>query len=343
MAAVPAAAYVEPLGSPGAPGAEPPYPPPGVAEQAAAGPPQDRPGRTLVVGGIVLLVVVAAVAAVLGWQLAAGERLGAGPSASTAPAAVVSTVQPAASGSSAVPGSAVPSLPPMESPDPSASLEPSPSVAPSPTPRPARVAINLVVEHKPAAVFISEQTKRWCAASAVQMVLNVNGPKVNTTKAYQTTVHDTEVALTTHADSRNGGAGPLGMAATLNKLGRIRYELRIFPTRAQAVRATAIAISATKHPVIWMAWRGAHAWVVTGYKADADPRFFRNASIKGVYVLDPWYPRVSSIWGPSDPPGTFQDAAEMKRNFLPWKRPEGHYASRDGQFLVLMPKAAPKS
>jgi hypothetical protein len=46
---------------------------------------------------------------------------------------------------------------------------------------------------------------------------------------------------------------------------------------------------------------------------------------------------VSSIWGASDPPGTFQNLAEMKRNFLPWKRPEGKYPDRDGKFIVLVP------
>jgi hypothetical protein len=27
----------------------------------------------------------------------------------------------------------------------------------------------------------------------------------------------------------------------------------------------------------------------------------------------------------------------MKRNFLPWKRPEGKYPDRDGKFIVVMP------
>jgi hypothetical protein len=30
-------------------------------------------------------------------------------------------------------------------------------------------------------------------------------------------------------------------------------------------------------------------------------------------------------------------AAEMERNFLPWKRPEGRYPDRDGKFLILAP------
>ena len=76
---------------------------------------------------------------------------------------------------------------------------------------------------------------------------------------------------------------------------------------------------------------------MTGFRADADPRIFPDAVVTGGYILDPWYPSVSSIWGPSDPPGTFQDEAEMVRNFLPWKRPEGKYPDRDGRFIVMIP------
>ena len=104
-----------------------------------------------------------------------------------------------------------------------------------------------------------------------------------------------------------------------------------------AMRDAALAIDATQSPAILLAWSGAHTWVMTGYRADADPNVFPDAVIEGTYVLDPWYPWNSSIWGQSDPPGTFQDLAEMKRNFLPWERPEGKYADRDGKFIVLVP------
>ena len=73
---------------------------------------------------------------------------------------------------------------------------------------------------------------------------------------------------------------------------------------------------------------------MTGFRADADPPVFDDARITGTYILDPWYPRVSSIWGPSDPPGTFQDEAEMGRNFLNGSGPEGHYPDRDGLYII---------
>jgi hypothetical protein len=130
------------------------------------------------------------------------------------------------------------------------------------------------------------------------------------------------------------------MSLALDAYGAPGYQVRAYDTRADALRDSAAALSRTHEPVVLLAWRGAHTWVMTGYRATADPTVFDDARVTGAYVLDPWYPRISSIWGPSDPPGTFQDASEMERNFLPWKRPEGRYPDRDGRFIVVIPTRA---
>ena len=295
--------------------------------------------------GITILLAVAAIVAIGALNLFGGALVAAvDPHANVAIANAPIASGPTASGPAAseplavvpfAPASAAPTATPDPTPVASASQKP------KATPRPKRVRVDVTVNHNPKSVFISEQVKTWCAASAVQMVLNVNGPRINVTESRQRQIHLTEVSLTTRADSHNRGVGPLGMVATLNKMGSVKYELRSYRTLAAAVRVTAKAITATGHPVIWLAWRGAHAWVITGYRANADPTIFSNAAVSGVYVLDPWYPRVSSIWGPSDRPGTFQDAAEMKRNFLVWRRPDGHYGSRDGRFLIIVPVGTP--
>jgi hypothetical protein len=222
---------------------------------------------------------------------------------------------------------------------PSASATPSVAPSPTPTPKPARKPVSAKIESKPAAVFVSEAKNTWCAAAAVQIALNVNGPdsRIDTSRARQARIRKLQVDLTTRKDSRNGGAGPLGMVASLEALGKVDYELHAYDTRAEALRASAKAIKRTGHAAILLAWRGAHAWVMTGYKADADPTVFANAKVTGAYIIDPWYPRVSRIWGPSDKAGVFQDAAEMKRNYLPWKRPDGRYPGRDGKFLAIIP------
>ena len=42
---------------------------------------------------------------------------------------------------------------------------------------------------------------------------------------------------------------------------------------------------------------------MTGFRADADPALFANATIKGTYILDPWYPDDLEHLGPVRPAG----------------------------------------
>jgi len=234
-----------------------------------------------------------------------------------------------------------PSLPATPAPPPS--LLPSdaaaaPTTAPTDTPRPtpARVAVDVDSVPDAETVFASQVAKDWCAPATVQMVLTIFG-RGDPSEAFQRELVSRIDEWETWEDSHNGGWGPSAMVEALVAYGGLGYEIRAYEARSDALRDAAVAISETGSPAVLLAWRGAHAWVMSGYRADADPRLFPDATVSGAYVLDAWYPRVSSIWGPSDPPGTFQDDAEMVRNFLPWKRPEGRYPERDGRFIVLVP------
>lgn len=226
-------------------------------------------------------------------------------------------------------------VPASGSPDPDAStVVPSPS--PTPTPEPVRAPVDVVIPGDPDAVFASQDHKDWCAVAGTQMVLALHG-LLDTSVAAQREIASRIREWESVDDSRNGNWGPAAMALALEAYGAPGYEVRAFETRQAALRNSARAIQETGAPVILLAWRGAHTWVMTGFRADADPSLFGDAHIDGAYVLDPWYPRISSIWGPSDPAGTFQDEAEMERNFLRWKRPEGRYPDRDGLFITVAP------
>jgi hypothetical protein len=201
----------------------------------------------------------------------------------------------------------------------------------------------------PEAVFTSQITNKDCAVAGTQMVLTILGLG-DAGDAFQTELHDRIGEWESWEDSHNGGWGPAAVSGALAAYGADGYEIRAYDTYADALRDSAIAISRYDKPVLMFPWWGAHTWVMTGYRADADPTLFDDAVISGAYVLDPWYPRVSSIWGASDPPGTFQDLAELERNWPAyqgppgyetigpgWTRPEGLYPGRDGRFVVLLP------
>ena len=217
--------------------------------------------------------------------------------------------------------------------------DPTPAPTPSPTPKPERVKVDVNLLRNPERAFISQDHKDWCAVAGTQMVLAMHG-KADLSVGFQRRLADRTGEWESKRDSLNGGWGPAAMVAALEAYGVEGYEVRAYETRTHALRDAARIIAELHAPVILLAWRGAHTWVMTGFRADADPLLFRDAKVSGAYVLDPWYPRVSSIWGPSDPAGTYQDADEMRRNFLAWRRPEGRYPDRDGLFITVVPTRA---
>jgi len=245
----------------------------------------------------------------------------------------------------------VPSPPPTPTPTPAESAaasvpvsasSSSPSRAPEPTPTPAPVRapvdVDLLADAgiDPGKPFNSQVENDMCAPASVQIVLAMLG-LAGTDDEFQLGLQRRVREWESWRDSHDGKWGPSAIARALAAYGATGYKVRVYETRADALYDAAVAIRTLGKPVILLAWRGAHTWVMTGYRADADPTVFPDATVTGGYILDPWYPRVSSIWGPSDPPGTFQDDAEMRRNYLPWERPEGRYPGRDGKFIAVVP------
>jgi hypothetical protein len=225
-----------------------------------------------------------------------------------------------------------------------------PSATPSPTPTPlVREPVDVAVVDDHEAVFTSQLTDKDCAVAATQMVLTILGLG-DPGPQFQQEIKARIGEWTSVRDSHDGGWGPGAVGLALKAYGADGYEVRAYDSYTDALRDSAIAISELDKPVVMFPWWGAHSWVMTGYRADADPTLFDDAHISGAYILDPWYKRTSSIWGPSDPPGTFEDLAELERNWpvhqsppgyeqVPtgWTRPGGVYPDRDGKFVILIP------
>jgi hypothetical protein len=301
-----------------------------------------RRGRSRRAKALILMLLVGMIGGAVGAGAIATNTLGAGrlyerlvakvdrflagpppPDRSTEPTIVV-TPKPATPSPSPTP-----TLPPAES------GKPRPTPAPTPTPIP-RVAVDVDIIKDHDAVFAHEIHEDWCAPAGVTMVLAILG-KGDASDAREREIASRIHEWETYPDSHNLEWGPSAMVKALAAYGAPGYQVVAYGSRADALRGAAKAISTTRSPAILLAWRGAHTWVMTGYRANADPVVFDDARISGTYIQDPWYPWNSSIWGQSDPPGTFQDSDEMERNFLPWKRPEGAYPTRDGNFIVVEP------
>ena len=239
----------------------------------------------------------------------------------------------------------VPTVVVTQQPEPTATPAASASQSPIPaTPAPARLPVDfdLVDDHE--AVFTSQNTSEMCAVAATQIMLTIMG-KGTPGAEFQNEIGSRIGEWTSWEDSHDGGWGPAAIASALAAYGADGYTVVAYESHEDAIRSAAIAINETGKPAALLTWWGAHTWVMTGYRADADPTVVPDATITGAYIDDPWYPRISTIWGPSDAPGNFEDAAELARNWPfgtnddGWSRFEGAYPDRDDRFVVVLPSA----
>jgi hypothetical protein len=262
-----------------------------------------------------------------------------------APRPAPETAPPAAAGPIMAPPSASPNATPLvpttplPSDDPAALLpsrDPMATASPSATPA-GPITVNLYRD----GVFVHEVDDQTCVAAAVQGTLNLirlneDGGEPDISATSQRALYDRIVALTTDEDSHVGGTGPGGWAALLTEEG-YPYEVRAYPSRTTAMRAAARAIQSTGRPVGILAWTGIHSWVMTGFTATADPATTKSFSVTTAYVMDPWYPWVSTRWPRSEAPNAPRNTADLAANFLPFDLRSGPYPGRDGQFVLVVP------
>jgi hypothetical protein len=93
----------------------------------------------------------------------------------------------------------------------------------------------------------------------------------------------------------------------------------------------------SERPVGLLVWRGAHAWVLSGFEATADPAMTAEFDVTHVWIQDPWHPRSSSIWGPGQPPNARIAVAKLSEDFLSWRRPTVRYPEKDGRYVLVLP------
>jgi hypothetical protein len=182
--------------------------------------------------------------------------------------------------------------------------------------------------------YAGEFTDIWCVPAAMQTMMNIMDAGNDRTKETQRNVFNLARSL---APAPDGAVEPEGWAKALTELGYGNYEVRTAPTIRAAVQMAAVQMRLTNRPVGLLTWRGAHSWVMSGFTATVDPAVSDKFKVEGIYIEDVWWPRISSIWGPSDPPDTLMAVADLSVDFLPWKRPRGSYPSKDGLYVVVVP------
>ena len=260
------------------------------------------------------------------------------PSAPPAPTAAA-IASPTPTASPAQTATVAPAATPGATPSAAPSTGPTPVATPTPTPGPTlppRAAYQVNLYRKGA--FVSQLTDYFCLPAAMQTMINImtDGP-MDTTFETQDRLHTLARTFLIEPYSGKKGAQPEGWAEGLNAEGYGPFTVAVRPTRPEAIRLAAYQLRATGKPVGLLAWRGAHAWVMSGFKADADPLLFDDFNVTHVWIEDVWYPRVSSIWGESTPPDTLYAVEDLRVDFLRYNRPRHDYPDKDGQFVMIVP------
>ena len=194
--------------------------------------------------------------------------------------------------------------------------------------------------------FVPQTNFVQCVGASMQMMLNIIEPGRDRTARTQRRLQ--ELARTWSGSRPDGrqrqGASVRGWAAGLNILGAGPYKLVGEDSVQAALRTAARAIAETGKPVGLLVWRGRHAWVMTGFKATADPLATDDFTVTRAIVMDPLYPYGSSVWGPSPRPGQPITPTVLGRQFVPrrmgsWSsgQPPGVQSQLGGKYVLVLP------
>ena len=183
--------------------------------------------------------------------------------------------------------------------------------------------------------FATQYTKKWCVAAALQIMVNIAGRKSDQSARTQERLF--AYALRRSRYPAGGETSESGWVRSLNDLGYGPYVARATRTRSAAIHAAASAIRQTNRPAGLLTWWGAHAWVMHGFTATADPAKTKHFEVTSVFVSDPWYPKVSSIWGASLPPNSRMTLRELRVDYIPWVARSRRTPKYQGLFVLIVP------
>ena len=139
----------------------------------------------------------------------------------------------------------------------------------------------------------------------------------------------------------SAGVDAAGWTAGLRHFVDDRYRLVSSRTFDGALRSAVTRLRLTGLPVALTVSHGNHGWILTGFRATADPATTSAFTVTSVRVTGPLY-GLQSKNGYDMPPNTKLTTAQLRRYFTPWK-----YAPKpmvwDGRYVSIqpVPKAAP--
>ncbi len=186
--------------------------------------------------------------------------------------------------------------------------------------------------------FVAQTNLVQCVGASMQMMVNMMSRRNDRTAGTQLRLQ--RLARTLSGPNRVGrqrqGASVRGWAAGLTLIGAGPYRVVGSDTIGEALLTAARAMRKTGKPVGLLVWRGRHAWVMSGFKADRDP-LVPGAKITAAIVEDPLHPYGgSSVWGRSPSPGEILSVSALGRQFVR-RRQSTQNPRLSGKYVIVMP------
>lgn len=226
-----------------------------------------------------------------------------------------------------VPAVATPWNPPPIDPAALASLDPAP--------QPGKFRMDLYRDGD----HVRQLTTSMCVAASMQMMINIMAAGTpDRSRQTQKELYELARSWSPWLTEDRGGASARGWAAGLAQLGYGDFSLLTLPTMDEALRAAARQMRVTAKPVGLLVWAGKHAWVMSGFKATADPAYTDDYEVTAVWVEDPWFGRTDRTWGAGLAPHTLTTPDELRAKFVTWR--SRFYQSADysgGRFVIVAP------
>lgn len=182
-----------------------------------------------------------------------------------------------------------------------------------------------------------QKTDWYCVPASIQMMLNLingwsDGGKANQTKYWQYAQEHSRYPIT------DNGADAAGWAAALRHWGGGNYWVGIHTSMQASLQAAAKRMRLTGKPVGMLVWghHGGHAWVMTGFKSSADPKFTNSFTVSSVQAMGPLWP-YGTIDGKAFDPGPREwlDYTTLRNKFTDMVQ---HNAPEwDGRWLTVLP------
>lgn len=182
--------------------------------------------------------------------------------------------------------------------------------------------------------FSTQLTWTWCVAASVQIMLNEIKGRHDHSRRGQLTYMTYARRHDRHYRHAIRGSDPQGWAAALNHFnGGSGYRVHADDSFRRAIHDAARRIRLTGHPVGLLVNTGIHAWVMSGFRATADPALTSKFKVTAVYIEGPLFPKQQT-YGYDMAPDSRVSIARLHLFFRPYD--DRHGGSRWDEHFVTV-------